>query len=122
MSSSDCPYPNFCFALSYNKVAVSHTLSSLDAREPRVAATGAETALYKSVSNRISKPTHFSLLYIQTLTSIWTEHLMSKGISHYSLTTLDILCRILTDDVIFCRMLTDDVIFCWILSDDVRKF
>ena len=31
MSFSGCPYPNFCFALSYNKVAVSHRLSSLDA-------------------------------------------------------------------------------------------
>ena len=54
---------------------------------------------------------------------------MSKGFSRYSfywrhfiddilLTTLDILCRILSDDVIFCRLLTDDVIIL-ITEDDV---
>ena len=48
---------------------------------------------------------------------------MSKGISRYSfwhiMTTLDILCRILSDDVIFLSV-TDVIIL--ITEDDVSKF
>ena len=41
-----CRYPISSIILLYNKEAVSHTLCSLSASASRVAATGADTALY----------------------------------------------------------------------------
>ena len=43
---SCCPCPILSIILLYNKEAVSRTLYSLSASAPRVAATGADTALY----------------------------------------------------------------------------
>ena len=45
-----CPYPIFSIILLYNKEVVSPTLCSLSASASRVAATGADTALYHFVN------------------------------------------------------------------------
>ena len=90
----------------------SRTLCKGSESASRVAATGAETTLYKFVI--VFRNQLISLLYTDFGTrKHYMNKKMSKGNSRYSLTTLDILCQILS--------VTDGWrhFFCWLLSDDV---
>ena len=77
-----CQYPIFSIILLYNKEAVSRTLCSLSASASRVAATGADTALYnfeivflKNVF--IFYYTFYTLRYISAILNFQTTTLRS---------------------------------------------
>ena len=69
-----CPHPIFSIILLYNKEVVSSTLCSLSASTSRVAATGADAALYNFEILFLKNVFIFYYTFLRKFFQIWWTH------------------------------------------------